>query len=137
MKVPYPQVTGNQGMVFLGKYVISSNNGYFFYCIGTSFLWLYGNGNSYSYCQDNSFPTDSAWHNVVGTSDNTGTKLYIDGVKITSANWNGSPGTTNQTAHFSIGIQGNPIIPQGIVDDIRIYNRVLTDTEIQALANDK
>lgn len=137
MKIPYPQVSGNQGMVFLSKYVISSNNGYLFYCIGSSFLWLYGFGSGSTFSQFDSYPRDNAWHHIVGTADNTGTNMFIDGVKVSSGSWNTSPGTTSQAAPFAIGRADNAINPTGMMDDIRIYNRVLTNSEINILANDK
>lgn len=138
MKIPYPQVSGNDGMVFLSKYIISSANGYLFYCIGSTFLWMYGYGTpNFTFSQTDVFPRDNAWHHILGTADGSGTKLYIDGIKIANSSWPGAPGTTTQSAPFTIGRSDNITQPIGMMDDIRIYDRVLSDIEIKALANDK
>ena len=126
-------------MIFLSKYVVSTNNGYLFYCFGSNFLWLYGQGSSGStVSQTGSFPTDNNWHNIVGTADNTGTQIFIDGIKAAGALWSGTPGTPTQSAPFAIGSPDHVNkTPVGMMDDIRIYKRVLTDSEIQKLSNDK
>ena len=138
VKMTFPQVSGSQGMIFLSKYIVSTNNGYLFYCIGSGFFWLYGLGSSSAFCTTDKFPTDDAWHNIIGTADNNGTKLFIDGNLIVSGSWNGSPGPPTQAAPFAIGSPDTVNeTPFGMIDDVRLYNRVLSPSEIQKLALDK
>ncbi len=91
---------------------------------------------------------DNSWHNVIGTfTSNAGNitpsefVLYIDGVLINSINSN----TSNQATTSPINnnntnlLLGNHQLYSnagfiGILDDIRIYNRVLTQNEITYLA---
>jgi len=90
------------------------------------------------FCKDNTYPTDDAWHNVIGTEDNSGVNLFIDGTQVASSTWAGAPGTPTQTAAFAIGSPDNVnATPAGLMSDIRIYNRVLTSSEIQTIAKDK
>ena len=80
---------------------------------------------------------DGIWHHLVfawtGTTENNGMKLYIDGVLNAQATsgFNASTHTYNLT----IGKPNNltQYYLNGSLDNIRIYNRVLTDVEIEAL----
>lgn len=81
------------------------------------------------------------WFNVLYTwnGTNTGTQsIYIDGIEITS-------GTANQTSvrdsgdawigSFVAGTSWGREYFNGILDDIRVYDRVLSYEEIQEIAN--
>ena len=79
---------------------------------------------------------DSNWHHVVALNTGTETKIYIDGVFNVSKNQalvisGGSAsqkrihiGATNLNLHFY----------KGGLNDLRVYNRVLSQAEITALA---
>lgn len=78
------------------------------------------------------YPPD-AWHFVVGIYDGSTQKLYVDGILDSSASASGSIGTNNEplligkhkgceSQHFN-----------GTIDDVRIYNRALSEADIQAL----
>jgi prepilin-type N-terminal cleavage/methylation domain-containing protein len=73
---------------------------------------------------------DNNWHFVANTftpNSSSGYKIYIDGILKNTAQ------TSDGYAHvlpLSIG-SGSP----GIIDDFRIYSRVLSDSEIQAIYN--
>jgi len=78
--------------------------------------------------------TLSAWHHVAATWDAIGTKLYIDGVLNASAS--GALTVRNTTGALILGAQyANGFPFQGTLDDVRIYNRALTQAEIQASMN--
>ncbi len=81
---------------------------------------------------------DKKWHHVVlvepYTGDVDGASLYIDGVIITSQ-WGGqnfSPGQSN--LHLGSRIGGG-LEWNGSLDDVRIYNRALSATEVRQLYN--
>jgi len=78
------------------------------------------------------------WYMVTGTYDaiDKTMRLYVDGQFDTSAvhsNGYESPSATKLT----IGVRGseNAEYFDGLIDDVRIYNRVLSSNEIQALSN--
>jgi hypothetical protein len=85
------------------------------------------------------FTPDTSWHNAVLVFDGTQTgdanrlKGYLDGVQISgTANLQGSiPATTTTTA----GTFKNDTGENGMIDDIRIYNRPLTASEVLAIYN--
>jgi hypothetical protein len=77
------------------------------------------------------FPAWDAWYHVVGVGDAAGgqTLLYVNGTRIGSVN-SYSPGAiTNLTGSFSVGgVHG--LYYKGFVDDVRLYDRALTDQEV-------
>jgi hypothetical protein len=87
--------------------------------------------NAVSVSFDYNFDT---WYNIVGTFDGTVASLYINGslyAQQDKNDWNTLPG------NFRLGSLDNWISWwNGKVDDIRIYNRVLSADEILSLYNE-
>jgi hypothetical protein len=72
------------------------------------------------------------WTHIAGTYDGTALRLYINGVQV-AINTLASGSITTSTQPLRFG--GNSIwgeFFQGLIDEIRIYNRALTPAEIQA-----
>ncbi|MFB0552617.1 MAG: LamG-like jellyroll fold domain-containing protein [Phycisphaerae bacterium] len=67
------------------------------------------------------------WHHVAGTWDGITQRLYIDGVEIASQELGGVLGNTSNVEMSSGGEPFN-----GMLDEVRIYNRALTRAEIRA-----
>jgi hypothetical protein len=80
-----------------------------------------------------SIPFDlNTWHYVVITIDSTGLqKAYADGQFISS--YQGVASNANNSYPIWIGRSDN--YWSGLIDDVRIYNRALSDAEIQAIYN--
>ena len=90
---------------------------------------------------------DGNWHHLVttydGSADETGIKVYIDGNESTNYACSACDLLSNDpavTSPFSIGIRqgstGTNNIPfTGNLDNVRIYNRVLTADEVTGLYN--
>jgi Leucine-rich repeat (LRR) protein/sugar lactone lactonase YvrE len=102
---------------------------------------------------------DDNWHFVVGTFDNGELSLYIDGVKDTAKSIYFDDGKyvnnmkpSAQSSQFSLMADSSEELTIGVkyswcghtfkatsfkgaIDDVQMYNRVLTDAEIQALYN--
>ncbi len=77
---------------------------------------------------------DNAWHHVVGTTDRTTMRTYIDGGADGTANDTSSDTLGSSVEDLSIGVR----LPttawfDGDITDVRIYNRVLTPAEIKLL----
>lgn len=77
------------------------------------------------------------WYFVVFTTNGTTTKTYINNkLSNISAHPNGQ--TFTNSSFLQLGAFGDSIYPywfNGVLDDIRIYNRALDDFEIQLLYN--
>lgn len=80
--------------------------------------------------------TDDKWHFIVGTYDGDSIYFYNDGIKVSSAA--NTSGIGANAEHLIIGYDMNTYLNNnrrftGSIDDIRIYNRNLTPSEINTL----
>jgi hypothetical protein len=81
--------------------------------------------------------TEGVWYDIVATFNDTTYKLYVNGVQKNTANII-NPGLPMGAGTDSISIgydlmeasAGYPYAFKGIIDDIRLYNRPLNDSEI-------
>lgn len=82
----------------------------------------------------NTLPTNE-WVHIVATNDGITSKIFINGNEMASSNIGVS--TSNQTYSNIIGRSGNASSENfnGIVDEVRLYNRAITLAEIETLAN--
>jgi hypothetical protein len=82
----------------------------------------------------------STWYNLIAASDGTNLKLYVDGVQIIGSQMSSmTPApSASSVALGSISVIGSQL-PQkkylGKMDELYIFDRTLSDKEIQALAN--
>lgn len=77
---------------------------------------------------------DGNWRHIVLTRDAaTGVQsVYVDGVKTTSTGRTGALGLNNRFQLLG-QIQGNPDFFRGTLADVRVYNRALSDADVEAL----
>jgi len=73
---------------------------------------------------------DDQWHYVAGTWDGTTISLYIDGELETSGKCAGKLKTSNQAVHIGSRLARERFLT-GTVDEVRVYNRALTQAEIK------
>ncbi|CAN5498558.1 hypothetical protein BH10PLA1_BH10PLA1_01850 [soil metagenome] len=77
----------------------------------------------------------SAWHLITGAYDGATMVLYIDGVAVTSAAHTGPIAVTADPLVIgmkNLGTTGSDHW-KGLLDDVRVYNRGLSEAEVQAL----
>jgi YD repeat-containing protein len=128
--------TGVRGIV--NKYVAGSTNGYqVFLNNGTLCAWYLRDATNFVYdgtACTLSIPgyADNQWHQVVFVVDGAGGRLYVDGLQKATLGWTGTTGAPNTTQPVHIGdYAGAPGgLFSGLIDDVRIYNRALSSTEI-------
>ncbi|MGN6369692.1 MAG: PKD domain-containing protein, partial [Phycisphaerae bacterium] len=92
----------------------------------------------------NATVNDGNWHQVAVTVDATGNKLYVDGVAAASTYFTGNSSTqaffsaVSALSYMEIGSYkystGLSELFAGAIDDVRVYNRALTSTDIAQLA---
>src|SRR3990167_187861 len=76
-------------------------------------------------------PTLNAWTHVVGSFDGTTSRVYVNGVLENSGT--GRTYTSDTTA-LKIGMRDDLGFPfPGLIDEVRVYNRALSASEIKAL----
>jgi len=76
--------------------------------------------------------TEGQWHHVTGTWDGLTQRLYIDGMEIASQR---PGGILSNTSNVTMSSGGEPF--NGMLDEVRIYNRALTQDEIQVAMQGK
>ena len=113
-------------------------------------FWVEGDGRLRLNCQGghrrgNTDLRDNNWHHVAavladdGSPNNSEVKLYVDGVEETYSSVTSQPIYTASHSNVTIGASyihdGSVVVPfTGRIDDVRIYDRALSETEITTLA---
>jgi hypothetical protein len=75
-------------------------------------------------------PAIGRWQHVAATYDGSTARIYVDGALAASSTFTGNVGDSNT---WRIGAYGSPATGffDGNVDDVRVYSRALSATEIQ------
>lgn len=108
-------------------------------------LAMVGNPSGNLYVESNNGIADNTWHHVAvtynGSGDTSGVRLYIGGADDTSSsNQTNSLGSNSILTDFKLKIGdsrdqiANGDHWDGSIDEVTVWNRVLSDAEIQALA---
>lgn len=101
---------------------------------GIPAIWSNGGGTLVA----SSSIADGSWHYVVGVWDGTNAYVYVDGVLKASGARTFSPSfADNQigTQCSGVGSTSCSVYFNGVIDEVRIYSRVLNSTEIQNAFN--
>jgi hypothetical protein len=113
------------GSIVKGFFVQVMPDGNIFFTTGdgsTGYYYLPAGAGSYE---------NNKWYHIAGVNNGTISKIYLNGKLI---NTNNSPYSPHSGEDFGIGVWrvvGGPF--NGLIDEVRIYNRVLSDSEIKAL----
>ena len=76
---------------------------------------------------------DGQWHHWASTFDGYTVKLYVDGVIVQSAAKTAVNTAANTNLVIGYGLAGLALNQNNAFDDIRIYNRALSATEVAAI----
>jgi hypothetical protein len=101
---------------------------------GTIFFGI-GDGSSFPGVNSTVDVLDGNWHHLCGTWDGSNVQLYVDGVSQGSVPLT-NPANNNRPLNFaySWGGTGGPTrFFRGLLDEVSIYNRALSATEIQQI----
>jgi hypothetical protein len=121
----------------------ATNASYALYTGATGGLYFYttATGNQ-SYLSPTPTPAsiwNGSWHHVAGTYDGSTVRLFVDGVEVGTGSAVGAPiSYATPTGDLTIGALNQSVpLPYnfiGDIDEVRVYDRVLTLAEIQARA---
>jgi hypothetical protein len=109
-------------------------------------VWIQKNGcGSGDLALSYTLTNPNAWHHLVYRVNSTNNSMFVDGVRVTPTYSQGGPGTTyflNYTAaqatRYYIGASMEYYeYFNGSIDDLRIYNRPLSDEQILAIYNNR
>ena len=98
-------------------------------------FWTNGSGNnqSFGWAGFGNFDIDANWHCLTVTGSNAGVTAYLDGKAV------GSGGSiaplTGDNQDIYLGVNNWDTEFKGLVDDVKVYNRKLTDSEVLQLYN--
>ena len=129
-------VTSNEYIPILEKNNSQQETMQFYLGYDKTVSKLYSGNNGKTHLGDCPLITLNNWHHIVVVYSNTSAFFYIDGIKYNSTQTYNV--NSNNTLPLIIG--QNPAglneVLNGKLDNIRIYNRALTNTEVQALYNE-
>jgi hypothetical protein len=74
--------------------------------------------------------TDNQWHHYAGWFNGTNARIYIDGVLDTEVTATGQINASSYDFYIGENAQQTGRYLHGLLDEVRIYNRALTDVEI-------
>jgi len=99
------------------------------------FAWVGGNGDTPAGAD----VSLGEWHHIVAVADpdaanGYGSKVWLDGETYAENATAGSLGENNKNIMIGENPDANGRTWNGLIDDVAIWNRVLTDDEIQSLA---
>ncbi len=95
-----------------------------------------GNNKSYSLTWGNGVPVFGEWYHLAMTYNGAVLKLFVNGQLVNSKAVSGSLHVNSRD--FFIGSNnGSQKFFKGCIDDVRIYSKALTKTEIQAVFDNK
>ncbi len=146
--------------VIAGKGIMSNDSGYGLIALSTGQVCLQARQDNISYREVYSndtdgnwvgFVNDEQWHHVVGILEReqeNGTRIYVDGVlqthyftdAVSTIGW--TYNLDSDTARFCLGARQSDIMPgnevvmwyfDGSVDDVQVYNYVLSQESIDFL----
>ncbi len=104
---------------------------------GGRIAFVYGNGSSFPEVFSTTNVLDNSWHFIVGTLDGITLKIYIDGSLEGSLPYTGTP--AGNTRDVNIGASwGGGLFTRffdGLIDEVTLYDRALSDAEILAIYN--
>lgn len=129
----------------ISKWNGSTNEQYALYQNGLSGVFAVRTFNNLGYSAG--LPIDpSGWYHVVFTLNKTTTeqKLYVNNVLLATYTPGGTYANTTQSTYLSVGAQYNDVngagaapnrFFEGVIDDIQIFDRVLSVAEVDTLFN--
>ncbi len=88
--------------------------------------------------QTGTLPDLEIWYNITVVRNDTAVIIYKNGERLTYNLSNGIPSEYDNPENFYVGARmslASGFFFNGEIDDIRIYNRALTEDEIKALTN--
>ena len=112
----------NNGFGVTPWYIADTNNNVITYYTNEPFLQEFIEAN--------------VWYHYVFVVDENGGKIYVDGELIDQASWTGTPASASNNYMWKIGGKYEPSTEHwfnGKIDDIAIWDRVLTPKEIKSL----
>jgi type II secretory pathway pseudopilin PulG len=109
--------------------ITAMDGGRFSFQLASSDCWVNG-----TFLNTDAIPDYANWHHVAGVYDQKSMKIYVDGTLANKGTFRG----TSLYAYgdnFYMGGDSSARFFSGLIDDLRVYGRALSDAEVQAIYN--
>lgn len=130
MWIHIDEMEAKKGYMILSKGYAVSGGSYDVFIWDKQLYWSAG-GITGDPCSVSVTPYLGAWHYFVMTYSNGSAKMFIEGTLVKDAR-NEGIATTDYNVNIGRDSQRNSYNFNGIIDDIRIYNRALNSAEIRS-----
>ncbi len=97
--------------------------------------FAFGNGSGFPHVTSTSIVADNSFHHVAATFDGSVLSMYVDGVFENSASYSGTPMISGRPFRLGNHDQLTNRALDGLLDDVRLYNEVLSPGQIAGLAS--
>ena len=87
-----------------------------------------------SYLDSGQSPVAGVWQHLAATYDGTTARFYVDGVQVASRTVSGGVGSSDVWRIGAYGATAGNFF-DGLIDNVRVYSRALTATEVQSNMN--
>jgi hypothetical protein len=129
--------TGNGDDLMISKHMYGYRSGFGLGTYGDKARFFVDSGYTYNGLNTNETYNDNQWHFMIGTFDGSSNfqNLYIDGI-LKKSQQAGYTLTNNFNITLGCSKTSSGILTayySGLIDDVRIYNRALSTTEIGQL----
>jgi len=138
------KTTATVGGHIVSKYDGKNDRGWIVQIGSINGAGLYGRntGGEFARAETSLKFNDNQWHNLIGIIDSNSFKLWVDGNLVGEDElYASTPDLTNNDqlgiGHWALGDLGEHYYYNGIIDDVLIFNRVLTSEEITILSTSK
>jgi hypothetical protein len=124
------KLTSKTDVALVGTWAGSQNGGPMIWVDTSGHYRLTLGASLGNYLDSGISPALGRWQHVAATYDGATARIYVDGVLAASSTYTGNVGDSNS---WRIGAYGSPATGffNGSVDNIRIYSRALSASEIQ------
>ena len=135
----YSIVSKRKSSDYTTPFNVGFRNGALTFTVGGGALTTSSNGNpltgTYNFLKGNSTLPLGEWVLVDAVMQGNMMKLYVNGVSVGSRTYSGKRWESNNTSPLMLGVYppvvtGNRNYLKGYLDEVKIYNRALSDSEI-------
>jgi formylglycine-generating enzyme len=132
-------VIGSENRVIVNKYSDSPHEGWSFYLYNgrLEMECRFGEWDFYGFDPNAPVISTGVWHSVVATYDGSYIRTYVDGVLSSQTAKSGAITTSPITMTIGRNSAYSCYFFNGKIDDVRLYNRALSTTEIMQINNEQ
>jgi len=118
---------------FIDGYETETHNGWWIELVNgdIKYVYEYGSGNNQEFVWDVNLEVGE-WYHIVLRRVQSAARLFINGIDKGRMEGNTATGG-NETSIFRIGIRSYGTFFNGTIDEVRIYNKTLSDADIKTI----